>query len=322
MPASPIIFIVGPTASGKTEVAAALAEKIPLEIVSCDSMQVYREMNIISCKPSARLRKNIPHHLLDVVSAQEDYSVADYGKRARLVIKKILDDGQHHACVVGGSGLYMSVLLDGLFAGGKTDIKLREALKNEAQIRGKEYLYKRLQEVDEAAAAKIHPHDLRRIIRALEVFELTSQPISQLQKQRQGLWGNFEIKIFCLDRPREELYARINSRVAGMFKQGAVEEVKTLLKLNLSQTAKAVIGIGEIKGYLDGYYDLAEAEQRIAQNSRHYAKRQLTWFRKDKRLQWIEIEAGETAKRTATRIIQAFSAEAGNHFKKERKAEQ
>lgn len=310
--AQPIIFIVGPTASGKTEVAVSLSEKIPIEIIGCDSMQVYKEMNIISCKPPVEFRKKIPHHLLDVVSAEKDYSVADYEKEARLVIDKILD-GPHFPCVVGGSGLYMSVLLDGLFSVGKTDARLREVLKNEAEVYGQEYLYKRLQSVDKKAAAKIHPHDLRRVIRALEVFELTQQPISRLQKERSGLWGNFAVKIFCLSRPREELYGRINSRVAGMFKQGIVEEVKTLLKLNLSQTARAVIGIKEIKGYLDGDYDLAEAERRMAQNSRRYAKRQLTWFRKDQRLQWLEIKSGETPETVANQIVKLLKNDYGDY---------
>lgn len=304
--AQPIIFIVGPTATGKTEVAASLSSKIPIEIVSCDSMQVYKEMNIISCKPAVELRKQIPHHLLDVVSVEKDYSVADYEREARLVINRILDDGRRHPCVVGGSGLYMSVLLDGLFSGGKTDARLREILKNEAEVYGQEYLYERLKRVDKEAAAKIHPHDLRRVIRALEVFKLTQQPISQLQKKRSGLWGNFAVKIFCLCRPRPELYSRINSRVAEMFKQGGVEEVKSLLKLNLSRTAKAVIGIKEIKGYLDGDYDLAEAEREIAQNSRRYAKRQLTWFKKDKRLVWLEIGSEENSQVVAQKILDSL----------------
>lgn len=297
-----IIFIVGPTAVGKTEIASKLSSKIPVEIISCDSMQVYKEMNIISCKPDANLRKKIPHHLLDMVSVEDEYSVADYEKSARAAIDKILS-GSRLPLVVGGSGLYMSVLLDGLFSEGREDGKLREILKNEAATFGNDYLYERLKKVDRVAATKIHPNDLRRIVRALEVYELTKTPISKLQQQRQGLWEKFPVKIFCLNRPREELYARINFRVEKMFKQGLVEEVKDLLKKNLSKTAQAVIGIKEIKGFLDGNYDLSETQRLIQQNSRRYAKRQLTWFRKDKRLTWLEISESEDAGVTAERIL-------------------
>jgi tRNA dimethylallyltransferase len=302
-----IIFIVGPTAAGKTEVAAALSGKLSLAIVSCDSMQVYKEMNIISCKPSLELRRRVPHYLVDVVSAEVDYSVADYQREARLVIDRILNDGRRAPCIVGGSGLYMSVLLDGLFSEGPRDAKLREVLKSQAESFGNEYLYARLKKVDPQAAKKIHPNDLRRIIRALEVFELTCRPISRLQKERSGLWGHFKINIFCLNRPREELYARINGRVEKMFKAGLIEEVKKLLKLRLSKTAAAIIGIKEIKGYLDGDYDLVEARRLMQQNSRRYAKRQLTWFKKDKRLQWIEIKEGESPQAITNQIVKLLN---------------
>jgi len=301
-----ILFIVGPTAVGKTEVACALSKKIPLEIISCDSMQVYREMDILSCKPSKRIRNQVSHYLVDVVSVEDDYSVADYEKEARPAINKILD-GRSTPCVVGGSGLYMSVLLDGLFSEGKQDLRLREVLKKEADTFGNEYLYERLKKVDQEAAVKIHPNDLRRIIRALEVFEITKTPISKLQKQRQGLWEKAVVKLFCLNRPREELYTRIDSRVENMFKQNAVEEVKNLLGHNLSKTAAAVIGIKEIKGFLNGDYGLVEAKRLMQQNSRRYAKRQLTWFRKDKRLQWLEIKATEKPEETAERILKELS---------------
>jgi len=301
-----IIFIVGPTAVGKTEIACALSEKLSIEIISCDSMQVYQEMNIISCKPSVELRKKIPQHLLDMVSVEDDYSVADYEREVRKNIEQIISH-KNTPYVVGGSGLYMSILLDGLFSEGKQDLKLREVLKNEAQAYGNEYLYERLKKVDEEAAKKIHPHDLRRIIRALEVYELTKTPISSLQKLRKGLASEYSTRIFCLNRPREELYNRIDSRVEEMFKRGLVEEVKKLLKLKLSRTAVAVIGIKEIKSFLDGLCDLAEAKRLMQQASRRYAKRQLTWFRKDKRLEWLEISEKETPQETAGRIIKGLA---------------
>lgn len=299
----PIIFIVGPTAVGKTEVTLALSKRIPLEVVSCDSMQVYKEMEVISCKPSRKLRKELPHHMVDVVSVKEDYSVADYARGARLAIKNILDGEARLPCVVGGSGLYMSVLLDGLFTQNAQDSEMREALKNEAQALGSQCLHDRLKKIDAAAAAKIHPNDTRRIIRALEVFQLTQKPISQWQKERSGLWGKFPIGIFCLNRQRPELYQRIDRRVEMMFERGLVKEVQGLLKYKLSKTAGGVIGIKEVKGYLDGEYALDAAKALVKQDTRRYAKRQLTWFRKDQRLQWLEIDIKEAAEETAEKIL-------------------
>lgn len=275
---------------------------MPLEVVSCDSMQVYKEMEIISCKPAPSLRKKLPHHMVDVVSVVEDYSVAEYEKGAAAAIKKIISGGSA-PCIVGGSGLYMSVLLDGLFTQETKDQQIREALKREAESLGSQLLYARLKNLDAAAAAKIHPNDRRRIIRALEIFQLTQRPISQWQKERQGLWGGYPIKIFCLNLPRQELYARINRRVEKMFALGLVNEVKQLLKRNLSKTASGAIGIQEIKGYFNGACALDEAKERVKQNTRRYAKRQLTWFRKDQRLQWQEINRGETAQQTAEKIF-------------------
>ncbi|MCX5709187.1 MAG: tRNA (adenosine(37)-N6)-dimethylallyltransferase MiaA, partial [Candidatus Omnitrophica bacterium] len=187
--------------------------------------------------------------------------------------------------------LYMSVLIDGIFKAEAADSRIRERLYRQAEKNGSANLYKRLNKVDAQAAAKIHPNDTRRIVRALEVFESTGKPISLLQKERKGLSADYDVKIFCLNAKREELYRKIDSRVDKMFESGLVDEVRKLLKIKLSKTSRTALGIREVKGYLDGAYDLEEAKRLLKLNTRHYAKRQLTWFRKDKRIKWIKVSA-------------------------------
>ncbi len=298
-----IIFIVGPTAVGKTVVALSLAKKINGEIVSCDSMQVYKEASIASNKPSLENLEEILHHLINIISATEDFDVGYFQKKALAAIKAIHAKGKI-PIIVGGSGMYMSVLLDGIFENSPKDSNLRKTLEAQTKQAGSESLYQRLLKVDSDAAQKIHSNDTKRIIRALEVFLLKHQPISALQKNRQGLWGKFDIKVFALNRSREELYALINQRVEEMFRRGLVEEIQRLLKMKLSQSARQIIGIKEVKGFLDGQYDLERAKYFLKLHTRHYAKRQWTWFRKDKRLQWMMVQPTETAQQTAERILE------------------
>jgi len=290
-----IIFIVGPTGVGKSEIAVQLAKRINAEIISCDSMQIYKKINIISQKPSWVTRKAVKHHLLDIISPREEYNVADYQKQALLKIKDILRK-RKVPLFVGGTGFYTSVLLDGIFEDGTKSNKTRERLYRQAEKYGKKKLYARLIKVDPEAASRIHPNDLRRLVRALEVYETAKIPISELQKKRKGIAEDFDVRIICLNRDRGELYKRIDLRVDRMFRQGLVAEVKRLLRLKLSRSASAAIGIKEIKGFLNGQYDLAEARRLIKRNSRHYAKRQLTWFRRDKRVKWINIKRRESVR--------------------------
>jgi tRNA dimethylallyltransferase len=297
-----IIFIVGPTASRKTEVAVYLAKKINGEIISCDSMQVYRCMDILTSKPAPSLRRKIPHHLISAISPQKPYNVSKYRVQAIKKVKEILKKGKT-PLFVGGTGLYMSIVIDGIFKLKSFDKNCRLKLENEAAASGSTALHQRLKQVDPLAASKIHPNDAKRIIRALEVIEVTGQPISQLQKERKGLGDAYTINSFCLDMERGKLYQRIDERVEKMFKKGLVEEVRKLLKLRLSRTAASAIGIKELKGYFDGAYDLEEAKRLIKRSTRLYAKRQLTWFRKDKRIQWINIGAGESAENIANKIL-------------------
>jgi len=280
---APVIFIAGPTACGKTDLAGVLAQRLNAEIISCDSMQVYIEPQIITSKPSPRLLEKIPHHFIDIVTVESPYSVYDYSSKASETIETLCGKGKS-VIVCGGTGMYMKALLDGIFKGTGRDDKVREAL--EAQ--GNDELYARLVKVDPVSAKKISPNDTRRLVRALEVYQISGVTISQRQKEISGLWGKRDIKIFGLQVERRALYGRIDKRTQMMFEAGAVEEVKRLLQLKLSLTAEKTIGIKEIKSYLDGGATLEEAKAAIKNNTHHYAKRQMTWFNKDKRIQWLD----------------------------------
>jgi tRNA dimethylallyltransferase len=284
----PVIFIIGPTAIGKTEAAYQLALKLKAEIISCDSMVIYKEPRIITSKPPEHMLKEIPHHFINIISVEESYSVYDYFTAATKTIQDIFA----RICPVvicGGSGLYVKALLDGIFEGVGKDEDLRKKLEEQAKIHGKDYLYEELKKVDPETAAKVS--DLRRIIRALEVYHLTGKPLSKKKQEAKGLWGTLPIKIFGLALRRETLYERINKRVDEMFTRGAVKEVEDLLKLNLSLTAQKIIGIKEISGYLKGEYNIEAAKELMKKNTRNFAKRQLTWFRADKRTEWLEIDS-------------------------------
>jgi tRNA dimethylallyltransferase len=301
-----IIFLTGPTAIGKSEIAVKLAKKIDPEIISCDSMQVYKGMEIISSQPAVGLTRVVPHHLLAIIPASREYNVSTYRCAALKEIKRIIGRGRV-PLFVGGTGLYISVVIDGIFQVKAGGAALRQRLYRQAERCGSGFLYQRLKEVDPEAAGKIHPNDTRRIVRALEVFELTGKPISLLQKQRKGISDKYEVRIFCLNMPRQKLYRRIAGRVEKMFKQGLVAEVKQLLRRRLGKTAAAAIGIKELRGYFGGLYDLNEAKRQIIRNTCLYAKRQLTWFRKDKRIKWIEIGEDETPVEIADRISEIAS---------------
>jgi tRNA dimethylallyltransferase len=296
-----IIFLVGPTAAGKSEAALSLALKINAEIISCDSMQVYKTMDIITSKPPLNLRKKIPHHLIDCLSPEKEYNAAAYRAAALKKIKEVIGRGKA-PLFTGGTGLYVSVLVDGIFESNPRDDKIRQDLYNEAACAGAGGLFEELKRVDPQSALKIHQNDIKRVIRALEVFRATGKPISQLQKNRVGLTNEYNVKMFCLNMARNELYERINKRVDKMFKLGLEAEVKRLLKLKLSKTASCAIGINELKGYFEGLYPLDEAKELIKKNTRNYAKRQLTWFRKDKRIAWIDADEKESPGSIAKKI--------------------
>jgi tRNA dimethylallyltransferase len=299
---SKIIFIVGPTGVGKSGVALELAEALNAEIIACDAMQVYQEVAIASDKPSDDDLKRVGHHMINCVSVTEEFDVARYRKEAVSAVEEVIKKDKV-PLVVGGSGMYVSILLDGIFEGNNEDPFLRRQLQEDAKIQGVEKLYQRLKKVDPESARKINSNDERRIIRALEVYVANRKPISELQKNRSGLWGKYDIKIFALNRERQELYDRVNARVDLMFSRGLIEEIGKINKLPLSRTAQGLIGIPEVTSHLNGQKSLEETKELMKMNSRHYVKRQLTWFRKDKRLSWITVGPDESAGQVANRIL-------------------
>ena len=300
-----LIFIVGPTAVGKSEIGLSVAQRFNAEIICCDALQVYREIVIASDKPSTQARVLVPHHLVDILSVTEDFNVARYRDLALAAIQEVHARGKT-PLIVGGSGMYMSVLLDGIFEGVNVEEDIREELAQELLVKGSAVLHDRLQVLDPQAAAKIHPNDPQRVLRALQVAISTGKPLSELQQKREGLWGKMPISIFALNRPREELYQRVEARVDEMFTKGLLEEIKQVAALPLSTTARKLIGIPEVMGYLNGEYDLERAKYLMKLNTRHYVKRQLTWFRRDKRLTWIDITADQSVQQVVDFIIGAY----------------
>lgn len=297
-----IIFIVGPTASGKSEAALALAGKIPCEILSCDAMQVYRGIAIASGKPSAAELKSVPNHLLDLVSLEEEFDVAAFNKAALQAVDIVLKN-KKIPLIVGGSGMYAQILLDGIFDGGGRDEKVREKLLARLEKEGPAALHAELKKVDPPAAKKIHANDGRRLVRALEVFYSTQTPMSEMQRKRSGLWDKYRVAVYGLERSRGDLYSRIDARVEAMFDAGLVDEIRSVEKLKLSPTAARLIGIKEVLDYVRGNTDLQTAKETMKKNTRRFAKRQMTWFRKDKRINWIPVKAGDTAAIIAGHIL-------------------
>lgn len=283
-----LLCILGPTAVGKTDLAINLALRIGGEIVSVDSRQIYRYMDIGTAKPTPEQLRLVPHSMIDYVMPDEPFSVADYQKGADKAIKNIIERGKI-PILVGGSGLYFRAVVDGIFDGPESDKKLRQSLRREAEEFGIQILYDRLKSIDPEAANKIHHNDLLRIIRALEVYEKSGKRISELQRQWESCEARYKFIAFGLNLPREELYRRIDARVDQMMAQGFLDEARSLLKYDRDLPVINCLGYKELFEYLDGHLSLDDAVVIIKRNTRRYAKRQLTWFRKDKRIRWIDM---------------------------------
>ena len=286
-----LLVIVGPTAVGKTKIGIELAEKLGGEIVSADSRQVYRFMDIGTAKPAPSDLRKIPHHMIDVVNPDEEYTVADYSCGAHIAIKSIFEKCKI-PIMVGGSGLYIRAIIDGIFPGPGRDVKIREKLEKEAKKNGISPLYNRLCGVDPVSSSRIHQRDLRRIIRALEIYEITGKPISLLQEEGKKEKIAYDTVMIGLNRPRKELYRRIEERVEEIFQHGFIEEVKRLLRKGYGRNliSMEALGYREVISFLEGEISLGLAKKKIQQNTCHYARRQLIWFRKDKRITWFNIE--------------------------------
>ncbi|MBE5813719.1 MAG: tRNA (adenosine(37)-N6)-dimethylallyltransferase MiaA [Clostridiales bacterium] len=307
-----IIAITGATASGKSALAMQLAQQLGGEIVCMDSMQIYRGMDIGTAKPTPAERQTVPHHMLDVVPPDAPYTVADYAEAASAVIRGILSRGKL-PLLVGGTGLYLKALMHGLSLGvSRSDPAIRARLEAIAdQPGGKQQLHRMLSQVDEASAKKLHPNDLRRVIRAIEVYELTGTPLSQTRQEEAG---EFTVLPLAIRMEREQLFARIEMRVDQMLEMGLFSEVKSLLEAGVSPEAQAMQGIGykEMVPAVQGILPVEEARRQIILNTRHYAKRQETWFKGEPATCWL---AAENALPLAGEAIAAFLADTQHQAK-------
>lgn len=287
----PLVVIAGPTASGKTAAGVYLAKQLNGEVVSADSMQIYREMTIGTAKPVTEEMEGIPHHLIDFVDPSDSFSVAEYVQLAQQKIGEIHSRGKL-PILVGGTGLYISSLVDNIqFSESESDIAYREEMIALAQKEGAQALWEKLSEVDPVAAQKIHPNNVGRVARALEVYHTTGIPISAHQERSREKPSPYALCMMALSfRDRQKLYDRINLRVSLMVEQGLEQEARQLIQKGYGATSFQAIGYKEMGAYLAGEETLEEACEHIRQESRRYAKRQLTWFRRDERYQWFYAE--------------------------------
>ena len=284
-----VLFILGPTSSGKTAVAVQLAKRLGGEVISCDSMQIYRDMDIITQAPPDSAMEKIPHHLVRVIDPREEYDAAKFANQARESIENVIGKGRI-PLVSGGTGLYVKSLVDGIFSTPGKSETLRKELEKEAEEKGVEALHARLSEIDPDSAARLHHNDLKRVIRAIEVYELTGDTLSNKSKETGGIESSYDCRMFGMKLPREVLYSRVNATVDKMLADGLVDQVKNLQNRELSRTAQQALGIKEIASFLNGEMSLEETSLELKKNTRRYAKRQLTWFRADKRIKWINAD--------------------------------
>ena len=284
-----VIVICGPTASGKTALSIELAKKINGEIVSCDSMQIYKDMNIGTAKPTQEEMQGVKHYLIDFVSPNERYSVADYKKDAKKAIKEIIMKGKT-PIVVGGTGLYIDSLIYEIeYQDIQFDENYRKKLEKQVEEKGLDYLYEKAKEIDPQAIEKISPNDKKRILRILEIYKATGKNKTQQEIESRRKEVEYDYHIYAIDWDREELYDRINKRVDTMIKQGLIEEVEGILeKYKEFPTAMQGLGYKEVVEYLEGRATKEEMIEKIKMETRRYAKRQLTWFRKNKQTIWIK----------------------------------
>ncbi len=287
----PLLVMVGPTAVGKTALAVKVAQKLQTEIISADSAQVYRFLDIGTAKPAEEEKKAAPHHLIDLVEPDRDFSVADYQKEAVKIIEKLWGEGKLPV-LVGGTGLYINSVIEGYAFGQKgANRKIRDHYEQLALKEGLENVYGKLKEIDPEAASRIHPNDRRRIIRALEVYELEGRPISEQVARTAGKESPYRILIFGLYMDRDTLYERIEKRVDLMLAAGWLEETRRLLEQGYRDTdpGMQVLGYRQLLDYLQGRIGWEYMVKEIKKQTRNLAKRQLTWFRRNKDIEWLKI---------------------------------
>ena len=284
-----VIVICGPTASGKTSLGIELANKINGEIISCDSMQIYKDMSIGTAKPTPEEMKSAKHHLVDFVSPDTRYSVAEFKKDAEQAIEKILNENKV-PIIVGGTGLYLNSLVYGIeYPDIKIDLDYRKELEERVEREGLENLYNEAKKIDKDALTKISPNDKKRILRILEIYHSTGKTKTQLEEESRKNGIKYDYKIFVLNMERDKLYDRINTRVDLMIEKGLIDEVKNLVhKYTMFPTAMQGLGYKEVIEYLDGKTTKEEMIEKIKMESRRYAKRQITWFKSYKNAIWLD----------------------------------
>lgn len=286
-----LVIIVGPTGVGKSRIGLEVASRVDGEIINADSQQVYRHMNVGTGKPTSEQRQRVPHHLIDIVDPDEEFNAALFREKALQCAEEIWSKDKK-VILCGGTGLYIRALTHGLFVGPARNPEIRKRLAREAEGKGPDYLYERLKQSDPAATSWIHPNDRQRIIRALEVFEATEKKMSEWQQEHGFKESPFETLKIGLNRDREELYKLINNRCDKMIADGLVEEVKGLLDkgYNLDLKALQSVGYRHVGLFLSGSKNLEDAVYLMKRDTRHLAKRQLTWFRSDKEIRWFHPE--------------------------------
>ncbi|EGO86639.1 tRNA (adenosine(37)-N6)-dimethylallyltransferase MiaA [Clostridium botulinum C] len=304
-----LFILAGPTAVGKTDISIKLAEKLNGEIISADSMQIYKHMDIGSAKITEEEKHGIKHYMIDFVDPLDEFSVAEFKEKSKNTIESIASKGKL-PMIVGGTGFYIdSLIFNYDFANTYKDEEYREYLKNLADKKGKEYVHELLKDIDEESYKRLYPNDLKRVIRALEVFKLTNKTISEFNEEQDKFDIPYNVYYFVLNMDRSKLYERINKRVDIMIERGLVEEVKMLRSMGCTADMQSMKGIGykEILYYLDGKMTLEDAIELIKKGSRNYAKRQLTWFRKDKRVIWIDKDQYENDSEICNAIVEKFN---------------
>lgn len=309
----PLVILTGPTAVGKTALSIALAKSIGGEIISADSMQVYRRMDIGSAKITREEMAGVPHHLIDVLEPTEEFNVVVFQKLAKQAVGEIYGRG-HIPIVVGGTGFYIQALLYDIdFTENDEDTALRQSLEEQARREGPEALYERLRAVDPESCESIHAHNIKRVIRAIEFYEKTGKKISEHNREQRQNVSPYHFAYFVLTDSRDRIYQRINERVDLMMAQGLAEEVRALRETGCRRDMVSMQGLGykEILSALEGEISMEEAVYLIKRDTRHFAKRQLTWFRREKEVIWIDKTVFDQNGQDALGVMQDFLREKG-----------
>lgn len=312
----PLVVLVGPTAVGKSAIGLQLARALDTEILTADSRQVYRGMDVATDKPTLEQRAGVAHRLIDVVDPDESFNAGDYRRLALQDIERLYGE-RRLPLIVGGTGLYVRTLIHGLCDAPPADQAYRASLLQEARTQGRHFLHGELKRIDPESAERLHPHDEVKIMRALEVHHLSGRRLSEMQRQHRFSAQPFSLLMIGLIRDRECLYRKIDERVDEMFERGVVEETARLLAKGYGRELGAMKGLGyrQIAGYLAGEYDQDEACRLLKRDTRHFAKRQLTWFRKEPGLRWWSLGAQDSPDLVAGRLfetVQAFVGEVHN----------